>query len=219
MRLASVPLKSVRCHTPAAFFQQCRAKPTSAAPLAHSTIVTRRPNSQPSVNESRLLQTYGSRLFSTSLSWRATVVKQNPRADDDGNDMTIEISETAAKVRPLPRFTLTATNLFSEIAPDHQCAAEKELPRILISSRIPPPRHRHLGRLPRVPVPHVTRGCREDRSRGGYDICIGRECGRGACRGRHGLCLAGVAEGEYHRLHHRVDWKSVHDYGQSEGEE
>ncbi|KAL2443850.1 hypothetical protein ABEF95_013700 [Exophiala dermatitidis] len=37
------------------------------------------------------------RLFSHSAIRRATVVLQNPRVDDDGNEMTIEISERAAK--------------------------------------------------------------------------------------------------------------------------
>lgn len=38
------------------------------------------------------------RPFSTSGCARATTVLQNPRLDDDGKEMTIEISERAAKV-------------------------------------------------------------------------------------------------------------------------
>jgi hypothetical protein len=102
MRLVFLPLKPARHHTPAAFFQQCRAKSTSTPPLARSTAVTRRSHPQLFPHEHLALQSRNSRPFSTNLSCRATVVKQNPRADDDGKDMTIEISETAAKVRLHP---------------------------------------------------------------------------------------------------------------------
>ncbi|KIX02403.1 uncharacterized protein Z518_08344 [Rhinocladiella mackenziei CBS 650.93] len=40
---------------------------------------------------------YATRRFSTSSIHQATVVLQNPRVDEDGKEMTIEISERAAK--------------------------------------------------------------------------------------------------------------------------
>ena len=38
------------------------------------------------------------RMFSNSAPIRATIILQNPRVDDDGNEMIIEISDRAAKV-------------------------------------------------------------------------------------------------------------------------
>ena len=197
-RLVFLPLKPTRHHTSAVFFQQCRAKSTSTPPLARSTAVTRRSHPQLFSHEHLPLESRSSRPFSTTLSWRATVVKQNPRADDDGKDMTIEISETAANVRlHLGLAPRSVTDCQAEITPDHECSTKEELSRILVSPRISPSRYRHLGRLPWISIPHVIRACRENRPRGGHDICIRRNRGRRACGGSHGLCLAGVVERKY----------------------
>ena len=97
MRIVFASLKSSRLHTPETFFRQCRAKCSSTPQHVHYT--TRAHRSKPPQRHYNItsVQHDTTRLFSTISSWRSTVVKLNPRADDDGNDMTIEISDKAAK--------------------------------------------------------------------------------------------------------------------------
>lgn len=97
MRAVFASLKSLRSHTPETFFRQCRAQCTSTPPPARFTTRAERPKPYEPYHDARSVRYETTREFSTNPSWRSTVVKLNPRADDDGNDMTIEISDKAAK--------------------------------------------------------------------------------------------------------------------------
>ncbi len=112
-RGASRVLRPKRVCAPAAFFHQCRAssiKTSQTSQAKHDPLTTFR-----AVSSSRLrsndrssrvpvmslnAKTYvaPSRSFSTCTPFYATVVAQNPRQDEEGQDMTIEISPRAAKV-------------------------------------------------------------------------------------------------------------------------
>lgn len=72
-----------RAINPTAFFRSCR----NSAPDRSTT--ARR--------HTRHIEALPSRAFSTTSSRSATVVKKNPRVDDDGNQMQINISERAAQ--------------------------------------------------------------------------------------------------------------------------
>lgn len=98
LRLVDMSLRVARMQTPAAFFQQCRAKSSTGRTFASRAVTSHSIGQEPSRTfpDPRNLR---ARTFSSGSPARATVVKQNPRADDDGNDMTIEISEKAARVR------------------------------------------------------------------------------------------------------------------------
>lgn len=71
---------------PSTFFRSCRLQPM-------------RPISAPRYKGSDRSQlcTTSLRPFSSTAAPRATIVKQNPRQDDEGNEMQIVISERAAK--------------------------------------------------------------------------------------------------------------------------
>ncbi|EXJ90581.1 hypothetical protein A1O1_03684 [Capronia coronata CBS 617.96] len=79
-------------HDPRSYFQACRTiscapiPRTKRQPFVASESYSRRPSTRLSTRQ-----------FSTSTVRQATVAVQNPRTDDDGNDMSIEISERAAK--------------------------------------------------------------------------------------------------------------------------
>lgn len=81
--------KPLRSHDPAAFFQCCRTR--SAIPTSILRALPQPPLTGISSQQSR------ARYFSTTRVSQATIVKQNPRTDDDGNEMSIIISERAAK--------------------------------------------------------------------------------------------------------------------------
>ena len=110
IRGASRVYRSKLVCAPASFFQQCRARSTEASQRSHGslTIIRAASQSRPKGNElsSRVhteslnAQAYAatSRSFSTSTHFYATVVAQNPRQDEEGQDMIIEISPRAAKV-------------------------------------------------------------------------------------------------------------------------
>ena len=78
-----------RTRDPATFFSSCRGLAT----ISH----TRTSILPPSSTQASLLSSQHREISSTA-SRRATVVRKNPRADEDGKDMTIEISDRAAKV-------------------------------------------------------------------------------------------------------------------------
>ena len=98
-----------------------------------------------------------SRAFTASALRAATTAIYNSRRDDDGNDMTIEITPRAADVSPLPLLSLphslvnapeTKLTLTPSPAPQPNHSPRPE----------PPPRtahHRRVGRVPRLPVPDV----------------------------------------------------------------
>lgn len=75
--------RPVRSHDAAAFFQACRSQVS----------VLRRPRPQRITGQ----RTAAYRSFTTTRPSQATVVKRNPRTDDDGNEMSINISDRAAK--------------------------------------------------------------------------------------------------------------------------
>ncbi|KAI1618613.1 hypothetical protein EDD37DRAFT_647405 [Exophiala viscosa] len=93
LRLAfSVARPLRRPQDPTLFLRACRSisnsSPLRAVP--HSTTVPAKANtSRPALSTPRH--------FSSTTTRRAVVVAQNPRTDDDGHDMTIEITERAAK--------------------------------------------------------------------------------------------------------------------------
>lgn len=74
---------------PTSYFRACRAISSTSIP---STRIPANPI------PSRRLPRTSTRQFSHTNVRPATVVRQNPRVDDDGKAMTIEISERAAKV-------------------------------------------------------------------------------------------------------------------------
>ncbi|KAK5081563.1 [4Fe-4S] proteins maturation [Lithohypha guttulata] len=100
--------KPVRSHEPAAFLQACRGRS-----LSHPVPQTK------SVRQPQRVAHH--RTFSTSRPVLATVVKHNPRLDDDGNEMQITISDRAAKrlkqivTAPPKKNTLAAS---SQTGPD-----------------------------------------------------------------------------------------------------
>lgn len=82
--------RPLRSHDPAAFFQACRTRSAASTILrpAHPN-VTRVSRTHYEITQSRC--------FSTSRISCATVAKHNPRTDDDGNEMSINISDRAAR--------------------------------------------------------------------------------------------------------------------------
>ena len=118
------------------------------------------------------------RSFSTTAGARATVTRHNPRKDDDGNEMTIEISERAAEVG----YTIRSMNCFATtlltvyIAPERnhvrrsRAQHARGVPNIV---RLASTGHGDLGWVSWVPVPDVVGGPVEDRRGGGYDIHCG----------------------------------------------
>ena len=78
-------------HDPIAFLYACRTRAATSTTLRPSNTQPRHASlmSRPEIAQGRC--------FSTSRLHSATIVKQNPRADEDGNEMSIDISERAAK--------------------------------------------------------------------------------------------------------------------------
>ncbi|KAK5237719.1 [4Fe-4S] proteins maturation [Exophiala xenobiotica] len=91
LRLAfSVARPLRRQQDPRLYFRACR-------PITDSSSTQRRPRYQTPLIEPRAVSQSPRRSFSSSNTVRATVVVHNRRVDDDGKDMTIEISERASK--------------------------------------------------------------------------------------------------------------------------
>ncbi|KIW66331.1 hypothetical protein PV04_05667 [Phialophora macrospora] len=70
----------------------CRARLSTNRTQRHNLLSSNRPFPEPL----SMRMTSRRHFSSTSTTW-ATVILQNPRRDEDGNDMTITISERAAK--------------------------------------------------------------------------------------------------------------------------
>ncbi|KAL2443866.1 hypothetical protein ABEF95_012939 [Exophiala dermatitidis] len=106
---ATRPLSLRRQADPRSYIQACRSIVSSASAASTPLSMRHRQRQPPFVaaDIATTTTTRGTRtkpcpptrrrLFSHSAVRRATVVLQNPRVDDDGNEMTIEISERAAK--------------------------------------------------------------------------------------------------------------------------
>ncbi|KAK5467301.1 [4Fe-4S] proteins maturation [Exophiala xenobiotica] len=91
LRLAfSIARPLRRQQDPRLYFRACR-------PITDSSSTQRRPRYQIPLIEPRAVSQSARRSFSSSNTVRATVVVHNRRVDDDGKDMTIEISERASK--------------------------------------------------------------------------------------------------------------------------
>lgn len=106
-------------HDPTAFFRSSRNQlssltppPTHSAVRSQTSLRPQRYNSAPTYTTVRA--------FSSSTTRRATAVLLNPRTDDDGEPMTIEISARAAKrlkqitSTPQKRNTLATSSVSSE---------------------------------------------------------------------------------------------------------
>lgn len=108
------------------------------------------------------------RSFSNSAPLRTTTILQNPRVDDDGNEMTIEISDRAAKVRNSQTHHYTCLKLyFLRIIDPLICITNAAPPTdnvvassLHILSERPSPQSpsclRHVRRLPWLSIPHVS---------------------------------------------------------------
>ena len=159
--------------SPSLFFERARAtrRPSSTLHRPPATTTTYPlPASQLSRKNALSSSTAAPkpRSFSTTAGARATVTRHNPRKDDDGNEMTIEISERAAEVG----YTIRSMNCFAtalltvHIAPEgnHVRRARAKhagiIPDVL---RLTPTGHGDLGRVSWVSVPDVVRGPVEDR--------------------------------------------------------
>jgi hypothetical protein len=102
LRLAIRTSRPNHHHEARSYFHACRTSSLRPQPRVQ-------PQPQPQPQQSTTTRPPSSlnhtlptrRLFSNTNTTAApvTIVRQNPRVDDDGHDMTIEISERAAKVR------------------------------------------------------------------------------------------------------------------------
>ncbi|KIV84815.1 hypothetical protein, variant [Exophiala sideris] len=81
-----------RPQDPTSFLRACRSI-SNSSPLR----AVPRPTTLPAKTNLAPAPLPKSRQFSCTTARRAAVVAQNPRVDDDGHDMTIEITERAAK--------------------------------------------------------------------------------------------------------------------------
>jgi hypothetical protein len=125
MRLVLTRLEFLRPHTPETFFRQCREKCTVTPSPARLTTRAERLKPYRLCHNIRSLQYNSARKFSTRSSSQLTVVKLNPRADDDGNDMTIEISDSAVKVSLIGLTChFQTTDWFPETTPDHELTSK-----------------------------------------------------------------------------------------------
>ncbi|KAJ9641241.1 [4Fe-4S] proteins maturation [Knufia peltigerae] len=90
LRLAFSAARPMRQQDPRLYIQACRSISNSAR--IQPFLQHRRP-----IRPSNPVSPVPKRKFSSTSAVQATVVAKNPRVDDDGKEMTIEISERAAK--------------------------------------------------------------------------------------------------------------------------
>lgn len=158
LRLAFSAARPMRQQDPRLYIQACRSISNSARiqPLLQHRLPIR-----PSTPVSPVPR----REFSRTSPARATVVAKNPRVDDDGKEMTIEISERAAKVGARPASPLRNKYLhLSASEADNKCTASEEHSHLILSqSRRTPARHGNFRRVPRLPILDVPRGLVESR--------------------------------------------------------
>ena len=96
--------KSLQCLST---LRQRRVEPAIPALEIFISPSTQAPIISPGHLKSHNLLSSGLRLFSQSCPVRAVVVKSNPRKDQEGNDMLIDITSRAANVNGL-RFSLSS---------------------------------------------------------------------------------------------------------------
>jgi hypothetical protein len=95
-----------------------------------------------------LSKTQPSRAFTSSSIRRATHAVVNPKKDDDGNDMTVEITPRASNVRPSLMFMYRETLTMCFTAPKRNY-----VPRLEPEPRSTNPSRKR--RVPRLPIPDV----------------------------------------------------------------
>lgn len=131
IRPVSQAVRTPQTQTPSVFFRRCHKPIEKILPSRHYSLHTTRPRpAEPSSftverSKSTRVLSHGkpyARRFSVTAPARATVIRLNPRRDEEGNEMSIDISERAAKQlrqitgTPPKRNTLTGN---SPAAVDH----------------------------------------------------------------------------------------------------
>ena len=113
------------------------------------------------------------RYFSNSSSRKTTTILHNPRMDDEGNEMRIEISERAARVsHHFPKKAHRWQKLVTDLSHKSASATNHNPIPTVTDSRYPsahpiypPPHHRDVGGMPWFPIPDVSRTIDLDRRR------------------------------------------------------
>lgn len=126
-----------------------------------STTASHSPLQKVRLHEGRPAPAYGSSLgkgivlqqrnaFSTSQARRATITTLNPREDEEGQEMKIEITDRAAKVRPRILYSRRRkeTSLTFAASTGHRC--QRQEPRYCA------PGPGRVGRVPWLSIPYVA---------------------------------------------------------------
>lgn len=112
MAQPNISLKFKIARNPEMFFRSCRRLATSRPPAVSTLSLPRQ---------------IQCRRISTTSSRQATAVLKNPRMDEDGKEMTIEISERAAKVNPILSLR-EGTDPFQASQATHHVDSSEEYP-------------------------------------------------------------------------------------------